>query len=73
MTDQMTKVPLNHELESLCCTGGVTGDHGTAGHDLADRCRVRIETVCSDLSEMVGTAGVYVRKGDILYMPSPWQ
>lgn len=45
MTDQVTKVSLNHELESLCRTGGVTGDHGTAGHDLADGCRVRIKTL----------------------------
>lgn len=48
MTDQVTKVFLNHELESLCCTGGVTGDHGAAGHNMADGGRVRIKTLCGD-------------------------
>lgn len=72
MTDQMAKVSLDHELEGLCCTGGVTSDHGTTGHDMADGSRVRIKTICSDLREIVGDWDA-VWKGDILCMPSPWQ
>ena len=55
MTDQVTKVSLDHKLESFCCTGRVAGHHGSAGHDMADGCRVRIKTFCSDsVCEVLG-------------------
>lgn len=69
----MTEVSLNHELKSLCCTGGVARDHGTAGHDMTDVRCVRIKTLCSDLLEVIDATEGYARKTDILCMPSPWR
>ena len=64
MTRQMTEVSLNHKLESLCCTRSVTGDHGTASHDIANGCRMRIKTLCSDLMDMV-SASCVCRRNEI--------
>ena len=65
MTNQVTKVFLNHELEGFCRAGCVAGDHGTAGHDMADGCRVGIEAFCGDsVREVLG--GEYAAKALVI-------
>lgn len=38
-----------HQLQSLCRTGRIAGDHWITRHDLVNRRCMRIETLCSDL------------------------
>lgn len=45
----MSEVPLDHELQRLCGTRRVAGDHRVSRHDRADLGNVRIQALRGDL------------------------
>lgn len=67
----MTEMSVNHELQCLSSTGGITRDHRSPGHDRTDLRSVRIEAFCGNL-QTIPLASFDGNKSHIPDTPDPW-